>query len=621
MTYSTNPWVNRIASADKVYKGWEDKFSCRRLVDYYENFQWKARTDGPQLNYRPYTLNLFHSTIKIKLASFLFQRPEFIVTPEPGHAHWDLDFAVQSAQLKQDVLNTIIKNKNLKFARHLKYAALDSFFRFGIVEVGYAADWRNPLKDDPYLNTWDNEDIPESKVRVLNQNEVPVNERFFVKRIKPERFRVSVSDAEDLEDHEWVGYWQYYYADTLKKTPGVKFPKNYEGSVYSADEIGSFSKDSQSGLFVVDRRATNPVCKVWHIWDNVSKERKLILDGYNDDDFELWAQPFENLPLIDLRWDLRTSGFYPIPPSWYWLSPQDEINEAREQVRSYRRRFTRKFQAVKGGVSEEELEKFVSGPDGVIIEVNVPDAIKAIDNPEIGPTSENALIQAKDDFNIVSGTSAEARGQNADRETATQAKLVDARSQIRESAEQLDFSEFVSLVGREILVQASEKLVEGLWVKYSSNPSEGVLQDMQVNAPFFQYIRAQDLSDGYDFDVSVDVKNATPAAMQAEQAAYVNFVMFLQNAPMVAMSPLLIRETAYRFGYKNEAVIHQMQQVAALAMAAKAAQAANQQGMTLGEAQANANGGGGTNPADTAKAQMATPDTGTIQNQLTNQIQ
>jgi hypothetical protein len=138
---------------------------------------------------------------------------------------------------------------------------------------------------------------------------------------------------------------------------------------------------------------------------------------------------------------------------------------------------------------------------------------------------------------------------------------------------------------------------------------------MQINAPIFKYIKAQDLSDGYDFEVAVDVKNATPAAMAQEQTNFVNFVAFLQNFPMVAMSPLLIREAAYRFGYKNEAVIHQMQQVAALAMAAKASQAANQQGMTLGQAAQ------GMNADNTAKAQMAQPNLNTIQDQISKQLQ
>jgi len=618
-TINSNPWVARIALADKAFKAWESKFDCVRLYDYYENFQWKARTDSPQLNYRPYTLNLIYSTIKIKLASFLFQKPEFLVTPEPGHSHWDLDTAVQSAQIKQDTLNTVAKNRNVKFARHLKYCALDSFFWFGLMEVGYAADWRNPIKEDPYLNSWDDEDTPEDKVRVKENLEVPVNERAYIKRIKPQRFRVSVSDAEDLEDFEWCGYWQYYYIETLKHTPGIKFPEEYSGSIYSVDNIGSYSRDSQSGLYLPPKN-NGSICKVWHIWDSIAKKRRMILDGYNREGYELWTKPFEKLPLIDLRWELRKDGFYPIPPVWYWLASQDEINESREQIRSYRRRFTRKFQAIQGQVDTEEVEKFVAGPDGIVVFVKQPNAISAIDNPEIGPTSENALVQAKDDFNLISGTSAEARGQNADRETATAAKIVNDRSQIRESVDQLDFSIFATDIGREMLTVLKENLVEGLWIKYSSDPDEGVLTDMKVNMPLYKFIKAQDLNDGYDYTIDVDIKNATPAAMQAEQTAFVNFIMFVQNAPMIAASPVLIREAAYRFGYKNEKVIHQMQQVAMLSMAAKAAQAGATGQQIMGAAAQQENGGG-SNSADVAKAQMAQPDAGTIQHQISQQLQ
>ena len=159
-----------------------------------------------------------------------------------------------------------------------------------------------------------------------------------------------------------------------------------------------------------------------------------------------------------------------------------------------------------------------------------------------------------------------------------------------------------------------QKLVDGLWVKYSQNPSEGVLTDMQVNQPYFKFIKAQDLSDGYDFTVNVDVKNATPAAMQAEQSAFINFLSILTQFPMVAMSPVLIREAAYRVGYKNEAIIHQMQQVAVLSMAAKAQQA-GASGQQIQQAAAQ-----GQNGSNTAKAQMATPSTQQVQNQIEGQL-
>ena len=607
---SYSPWQTRIQAANKFHGEWAGKFKCKMLEEYYEGWQWKQRRDYPTTNYLPYTINLFYSTIKIKLASLLFQKPKFLVTPNPGNMQWNEDFAVQSAQLKEDVLNTIVRNPNVNFTKHVKLAALDSFFRFGLIEVGYANDWRNPQKQDPQLKSWDDPEVHAEDDKVIEENLVPVNERFYVKRIRPSRFRVCVSEATELNDHDWFGYYEYYYTRTLMLTKGIKWPENYTGGSYISAEyangfIGSEKDDIFKQLYM-----DGEISRVWHIWDNVSGKRLLLLD--NDEMSELWSGEFESSGLVDIRWDLRLKGFYPIPPTFQWLSPQDEINEAREQTRSYRRRFTRKFQAVKGQVDEEEKEKFASGPDGIIIEVKQPDAIKSIDNPEIGPTSENALIIAKDDFNIISGTSAEARGQDSDRETATQAKIVDTRSQIRESAEQLDFSVFLCSIGRELLCQCQERLVEGLWIKYTQNSGPVDPQVQQSQAPIYQYVTGQQIDDGYDFEVEFDVQNATPAAMQAAQQSFVSFLSLLQN-PIVLMSPAMIREAAYRVGYRNEAIIKQAQQAAQVHMQMQVAQAAGPPGQ-----------GAGNNPSNQGKsrqAQMATPNISEIGNQISQQLQ
>lgn len=615
-----SPWPSRIRAANKFYGDWEGKFKCKILYDYYEGFQWKTRRDYPTTNYNPYVINMFYSTIKIKLANMLFQRPSFVVSPTPGNSNWDIDSAIKSAQLKQDVLNTIVHNPNINFTKHLKLAALDSWFRFGILEVGYAADWRNPQKEDLYMKSWEDESVPEDKDRILDNNEVPVNERFYVKRIKPQRFRVCVSEHTDLNDHDWFGYYDYYYVNTLKHTPGIAWDDSYLGGYISAEYASGYVGNSATDEQLKVLMTSGAICRVWHIWDNVAHKRRLLLD--NDNFNELWAAPFERSPLIDLRWDFRESGFYPIPPTFQWISPQDEINEAREQTRSYRRRFTRKFQAVKGMVEEEEKEKFASGPDGIIVEVKQANAITAIDNPELGNSTEGALLIAKDDFNIISGTSAEARGQEADRTTATQSRIIDTRTQIRESADQLDFSGFINLVGREILCQAQEKMVEGLWVKYSADPSqEGVMQDMQAIGPLYKFIKSQDISDGYDFTVDVDVMNATPAAMQQSQQSFVNFLALVQAYPMISMSPILIREAAYRVGYKNEKVIQQMQQAAMLSMAAKAAQGAAQQGTTLQGAAQNAMTPNNPNNESLAQiAQMQPPTPQQTDTQISKQL-
>jgi len=609
--YADNPWESRIECANKYHGEWAGRYKVKMLEDYFRGFQWKQRRDYPTTNYLPYVINLVYSTIKIKLSSLLFQKPKYIISPRPGNSNWNQDFSVQSAQIKEDVLNTIVCNPNVNFAKHIKRAARDSFFRFGLIEVGYANDWRNPQKEDPHLKSWDDPDTAVQDDKVISENDVPVNERFYVKRIKPSRFRVAVSEACDLNDVDWCGYYDYYYTSTLMHTKGIKWPEQYSGGSYvSAEYARGFIGEDKEDLFK-QLYLTGEVSRVWHIWDNVSHKRLLLLDA--NEMAELWSGNYENLPFIDCRWDEETEGFYPIPPVFQWLSPQDEINEAREQTRSYRRRFTRKFQTLKGLVDEEEKEKFASGPDGILVEVKQDGAIKPIENPEQGPTAENALVIAKDDFNIISGTSAEARGQNADRETATQAKIVDVRTQIRESSEQLDFTCFLSEVGRKLLVLCQEKLVEGLWIKYTSDPDTQAEQTgMAVLGPVYQYISSQQIDDGYDFEIEFDVQNATPAAMQQAQQSFVNFLALLGN-PMVLMSPKMIREAAYRVGYRNEAIIQEAIQAAKVHAQMQAQQIANAPTGQPGQHTANSN--------KSRNAQMAVPQTSQIQTQLTNQLQ
>jgi hypothetical protein len=162
------------------------------------------------------------------------------------------------------------------------------------------------------------------------------------------------------------------------------------------------------------------------------------------------------------------------------------------------------------------------------------------------------------------------------------------------------------------LTQANEKLVDGLWVKWTANPGEGLMEDMSMT-PVFKWVKAQDLSDGYDFDIDIDVMNQTPQALIQSQQAFVSFLSIVQNFPAVALSPVLIREAAYRSGYRNEKVIQQYQQAAALMMAMKA----QQQQMAQGQL-----GGGNPDNAATAQtAQMQTPTVDQTNTQIQNQLQ
>lgn len=570
-------WGLRISRANKYYKRWENRFRCKTLENYYEGFQWNL-ANGVQLeNYgarRPYTVNLVYTTIKRKIANITYTYPEFILTPRPGQMDWNQDFAVRSAQLKQDALNTKVSDPRLEFVDDIRLSALDSFFRFAVMEVGYARDWKNPNKPKMEMASHEDPEISGEKDYIVEDQEVSDNEAIYTKWISAKRFRVSMADDTKLRNCDWCGYYSFIPKSVLQETEGINFPKVYDTKYYSidiADATDYFEKDGMDGESASEIATRGELCKVWHIWDNITKERILILDGPFH---ELYSESFERLPFATYRADISLKGWYPIPPVWQWLSPQNEVNEAREQVRRYRRRATRKFEATIGQHDPDELEKLQSDEDGSIIMTKRKDglpSIRPITNPQIDANIVEGLTMAKDDFDIVASIPV-ARGRASDRQTATATRQIASDQSIVESLEQIDFSRYVSAVGREILLQMGEKLEQGFWIKTSLDPgnSQSIMEEIQDKQEIYEYITTQSLVDGYDFDITCNVVNSTPENMLKEKTSFVEFLALVNQYPSIAMSGTLIRETAYRTGYKNEKVIREMQKMAMLALMEKA---------------------------------------------------
>ena len=152
-------WKTKIEKANKYYEEWETRFKCKILEDYWEGFQWRQIVDIPY--YRPYTVNLVYAELKKKLANILYQQLEYNLTPRPGHYSANPEFAIASAILKQDFLNDQIAraNKDNGFNEQAKLTAMDAFFRYGVMEIGYAADWRNPAKKPLLTSTQDRKSV------------------------------------------------------------------------------------------------------------------------------------------------------------------------------------------------------------------------------------------------------------------------------------------------------------------------------------------------------------------------------------------------------------------------------------------------------------------------------
>lgn len=593
-------WNKRISAANKYYQAWESKFKCKILEKFYEGFQWENIPDS----YFPYTINEFYGIIKIKTAHYLFSRPHFLVSPKPGNSDYNLEGASSSAQLKEDVLNTIVDDPNVKFKQEIRLAFLDSIFRFGIMEVGYAADWiANPRAGKPlYKSQLTNDQILFGKDRIVREpDELPAHERIYFKRIHAKRFRIGGVDASYLENCSWVGYWDWVYREDIQNAKGLKNVDKLLGTAvpYITDDYDDFASLQGEDENII--KGGNTV-KVWHIWDIRAKNRLLVLDSPCG---ILREAPYKRLPFGDFRWDVRTHGWYPIPPAFQWISPQVELNEAREQLRCHRRRFTRKYQVLRDSVDPDEKEKLMNGPDGTYVEVNRPGAIAPIEDANNNLSVRDSFVVSAEDMQKISGTASEMV--QGDRQTATETNIVNTRASIREDYEASDVQDWICLLAREALILAQEKLVSGIWVKLTSDTVD-FMAEFKENAEKFRYVTSDDMADGYDFRIVVDITSLSPIKAQEEKRKFIEFLSIMAQFPTISLDPDLVREAAYRVGYRNEKVIKKMQQVALLNMLGQA----NQAGMQMGQQ--------GGPVAEQITNQVAPSDTADIQNQIKNQL-
>jgi len=563
-----NVWGTRIPQACRYYDQWAKRFKCNVLEDYYEGEQWKQQAN---LGYNPYTLNEVFDIIQIKIAQFIPTFPQFQLAPKPGNTD-DFNTAADSAQLKEQTLNQLIQNDDTNFIDEVELAYKDSFFRFGMIEVGYGAEWiLNPNAKKPLLSNDRDARSNRKEIEQLPQ-ELPRNEQVFVKHIPARNFRIGGYDHKYLNRCGWCGYYEFVEKDDLWNLPGLINQKKIGdiGATYSSlyDE-----PDIEKPLTETPPKNTY---KVWKIWDLRAMVQLLVLDSPK---LTVFQRRFKRLPLFDIRPDKRlvVTGFYPIPQVYHWLSPQDELNETREQLRAHRRRFIRKYQAVTGMVTDEEIEKFETGPDGAVVRVKQPDAITPIQNADLGQAIDKAIMTSQDDLNRISGTSNQTQGV-VDRSTATEAQLLNARGQVRENKDRDRVVKWICRIGRELLLTAKDKFVLGIWIELSSPEGEYTFGQAQTNNKSFKWVSHQDLNDGFDFRITVDLASLSVSEQQKEKQALFEFLAALTQFPMISFSPILVREIAYRIGYRNTRVIKEFQNQALAMELGRQAQLKQQMG-------------------------------------------
>lgn len=223
-------------------------------------------------------------------------------------------------------------------------------------------------------------------------------------------------------------------------------------------------------------------------------------------------------------------------------------------------------------VDDDEVDKLLYGPDGQIIKVKRENAIQPINDAMMDPVNPVAMQAAYADMNRISGTSDDTRGV-ADRQTATQSNILANSAKARDSKDLQSVATFLALTGRNIL-RSLRQAKKAFWA-LTKLPNEGLLSEVQTKRHKWKRIPPQIFADD-DCNIDVKVTSISPVYQQQDKAIFMEFLAVITQYEVVAFSPAILREAAYRIGYKNEAVLKQFQELSQLAsigrlMAAKQA--------------------------------------------------
>ena len=156
---------------------------------------------------------------------------------------------------------------------------------------------------------------------------------------------------------------------------------------------------------------------------------------------------------------------------------------------------------------------------------------------------------AKQDLQQVSMVSGESRGQ-AESDTATQAQIIDKRSQIRENFTKYLVAEWLGKIVNGLLKLAIERMALPKWILRNADPTSPMFnQEIIKIAETYRQITFSELDEADNtlrWDVQVDVDSLSPAGETELKAEWGQALSMISN-PAVAMllskSPVLLKRT------------------------------------------------------------------------------
>jgi len=534
-------WVKRVQASAKEKQEWETRFEVKRNKAYYLGDQLAQRLD--ENNDRRVQINLVGSAVRAEIPALSYYYPHASIVGRPEREDTPGQKLDQRAQLLQDTANSIVQDPTTLFREQTHLSLKEAFWAIGCVETGYEAEFEDSKRSMDANRTLKETESDEVKKETLPKLK---NEVFFVRRIPARQILVSKRKSALIQECDWVGYWEYQNLEDVKAAPA--YSKKVTSKLTAKPGEGEGGRDDGE-LEDRDQAETGrQQIKIYKIWDLRTRKKLVFVEGC--DDF-LMTEAFKRLPLHFLRFEMDPDEFFPIPPIYHMLHPQDEYNDSRDMLRKLRKGIVPRYTYDENLVDPEDMEKLESGEIGTYIPVkgHQVEPIRPINQPSWSESMIRSLAASKQEFDEMSGVGAEQR-QVAESKTAKQAQIVAHAGAVQNSFNRQIVADWLGDIINELLQLAIDHMVLDRWILRNVDPfSQFAMREAQNISERHQEITFQDLQDAnsnFRWDVTVSVDSLSPVSRQEQQAAWNQALTMLANpsiAQILALSPELAKKT------------------------------------------------------------------------------
>jgi len=396
-------------------------------------------------------------------------------TPEPFVEA--MDEASEGAQFHYEaIIKHFVRTKKLH--KELKQNVHDGFFSHCafLTEWDYHEELEFDENDEPVF------EVDEDGEPVVGDDGEPV-QAFKVVRDEPIAKRVDPwdvvldPDSKSRTEDRWRALRLIMTKQEFDRLPGVtkEMKKQVRGKTLPRElvrqPVGESNNASTERNWVV----------LWRIYDVENNMIYLLPDGENIDFFveeKEWPYEFavgdDRFPVTVLEAKQDPENPYSFSPFKAFWPQVEERNKLRTMFQSNVRRNAPGWIAKKGTMDEEQKQKFVNMKIGEMVETNGdPNNVVTRPMPELPQGFFAWDKTVGDDLNMVSSLNEFAAG-GALADTATEASILDAKSNIRKREAKDEFYDYCAVIFSKIgqLAQQFLTVPVAIKIKNPSNPDE-----------------------------------------------------------------------------------------------------------------------------------------------------